>query len=127
MAIKKSEGFVYTANKFKITRGQDTQLIVHVFNPDFSPISLLAYSSCETLFKKEDGSVLTIPNHLHTVVNVEPGIFRLALSSSDTSQLKVGADQTIEVAVSSTAYGQTTKKLIQIEGALTVIKSMSES
>lgn len=127
MAIKKDvEGFVYNANSFKIMRGQDAQLILHLFNPDYSPMSLLSFSSCETRLKNQDDSILLCGNTHHTVMNVEPGIIRLALSASETANLKVGTDQPIEVTVCSTAYGATTKKLVWIGGALTVIKSMTD-
>jgi hypothetical protein len=130
MAFKKTDvtsGFIYNANVFKVTRGQDAQLLLHVFHNDCSPMSLVTLSSCETRLWKEDGSILVCDNVHHTVINTDPGIIRLSLSSVETAMLKPGTDQPIEVTLSSVSYSKTTKKLVQIENALTVVKSLSET
>ncbi len=124
---KQTEGLQYTANKFRVIRGEDVNLIIHAVTNQSQAMSLMGIDNIETKLPKEGGGTLTLGNALHSIACVDPGLIILKLNNENSSQLKVGENQVIQVTVSFTAYGVTNKRIIQIADALTVIKGASET
>jgi hypothetical protein len=124
---KHTEGFQYTANKFIVVRGEDTVLILHAITPQCQPMSLVGASSVETRLPKDGGGTVTVPNGSNSIICADPGLVKVTLSNDLTAQLKVGENQTVETVVTFTAYGVTTKRIIQIPNALTVLKASTEA
>jgi hypothetical protein len=124
---KTTQGFQYTANKFIVVRGEDTVLILHAITSQCQPMSLVGASSVETRLPKDGGGTVTIPNQNNSIICSDPGLVKVTLSNDLSSQLKVGENQTVETVVTFIAYGITTKRIIQIPNALTVLKATSEA
>ena len=112
--------FQYSANKFTIIRGTDVTLIVHPFNPDYSPMSLSGTSDQSTYIQKSDNTYLELPKASHYVMNTNPGLIRLSLSAEETELLKAGLNLKMQMDIS---FGSS-KKIVLLESALTIIERL---
>lgn len=59
-----------------------------------------------------------------TIVDAEKGTFRVHMSDSKTSSLKLGADQSVEVIVDIGAPSAGERRIAQLTKAITVIKRL---